>query len=74
MSGQHTHSGARILGVTHDAVSRPVGILMVIVGAIWALFSGMAAEAGTYGEPLAAVGLLVLGLLVAASGEPSESL
>jgi hypothetical protein len=74
MSGHHTEGGEKILGVTHDAVLRPVGALMVVVGATWALFSGMALEAGSCGQPLAAVGLVALGLLVAASGKPSENI
>ena len=72
MSGHHTEGGEKILGVTHDAVLRPVGALMVVVGATWALFSGMAIDAGTYGQPLAAVGLLTLGILVAGAGKPPE--
>jgi hypothetical protein len=47
---------------------------MVIVGVIWALFAGMAAEAGTYGQPLSAVTLIVLGMLLAGAGKPSEQI
>ena len=65
----HTAHGNKIIGVTNDPVLRPVGMLMAIVGAIWALFAGMAAEAGTYHQPLAAAGLIVLGVLVAGAGK-----
>jgi len=76
MSDHHAQasSGEKIIGVTDDPVLRPVGILMAVVGAIWALFSGMALEAGTYHEPLAAVGLVALGVLVAGAGKPSEQI
>jgi len=42
---------------------------MVLVGAIWAVFAGMAAEAGTYAQPLAAASLIVLGLLLVGIGK-----
>jgi|GEM_PF-1442207 hypothetical protein len=79
MSEHSTHtnshgSGELLLGITRDPILRPAGILMVVVGAIWSLFAGMAAEAGTYGQPLAAVALLVLGLLVAGAGKPGEQI
>jgi hypothetical protein len=64
-----TSSEQHIPGVTHDPVLRPVGALMVVVGAIWALFFGMAVEAGTLAQPLAAVSLIALGLLLAAVGK-----
>jgi hypothetical protein len=67
-------SGEKIIGVTDDPVLRPVGILMAVVGATWALFAGMALEAGTYHEPLAAVALVALGVLVAGAGKPSEQI
>jgi hypothetical protein len=47
MSGHgnaHASSEEEIVGVTTDAILRPAGTLMVVVGATWALFSGMAAE------------------------------
>jgi hypothetical protein len=47
---------------------------MVVVGAIWALFAGIAFEAGTYGQPLAAVALMVLGMLLAGAGKSSEQI
>ena len=72
MTEHHSHGEEKIIGVTHDPVLRPVGILMAVVGATWALFAGMAIDAGTYGQPLAAVGLLALGILVAGAGKPSE--
>jgi hypothetical protein len=74
MSEQHSRSGEKIIGVTHDPVLRPVGILVMVVGAMWALFAGMALEAGTFRQPLAAVGLMVLGLLIAGAGKPAEQI
>jgi hypothetical protein len=44
---------------------------MVVVGAIWALFFGMADQAGTYGQPMAALLLIVLGLLAVGAGKTS---
>lgn len=70
----NTHSESLAPGIARDAVLRPVGALMAVVGVIWALFVGMASEAGTYGQPLAAVGLIVLGLLVASAGKHSEQI
>jgi hypothetical protein len=61
-----------MIGITHDPVLRPVGILMAVVGGTWALFAGMAVEAGTYGQPLAAVGLMALGIILAGAGKPSQ--
>lgn len=74
MSGHDAHAKHEelILGVTRDPVLRPVGALMVVVGALWALFWGMATQAGTFGQPLAAVGLIVLGLLASGVGRPEE--
>jgi len=74
MAEHHERGEEKMIGVTHDPVLRPVGILMAVVGATWALFAGMALEAGTYGQPLAAVGLLALGILVAEAGKPSEQI
>ena len=77
MSGHgsaHASSEEEIVGVTTDAILRPAGALMVVVGAIWAVFSGMAAEAGTLGQPLAAVALIVLGVLVAGAGKTAEQI
>jgi hypothetical protein len=76
MSDHHGHasSGEQVLGVTHDPALRPVGILMAIIGSIWALFAGMAFEAGSYGQPLAAVALLGLGVLLAGAGKPGEQI
>jgi formate-dependent nitrite reductase membrane component NrfD len=62
------------LGIARDPVLRPVGTLMAIVGVIWALFAGMALEAGTYGQPFASVALIILGVLVAGAGKPSEQI
>lgn len=69
MSGHDAKSGAEIVGVTRDPVLRPVGAVMVVVGTIWALFWGMAAEAGTLGQPLAAAGLIVVGVLISGVGK-----
>lgn len=68
----HANSEQEIPGVTRDAVLRPVGTLLVIVGALWALFWGMADQAGTFGQPTAAAALIVLGLLFAAIGKREE--
>lgn len=74
MTEHHAHSGEKVLGLTHDAILRPVGILMTVVGATWGLFAGMALEAGTYGQPLAAVALVGMGLIAARAGKPFESI
>ncbi len=75
MSDHHAHfTGEQVLGITRDPVLRPVGTLMVVVGAIWGLFAGMASEAGTYGQPMAAVALIILGMLVAGSGKSGEQI
>ncbi len=71
MSEHHAYGEEKVLGVTHDPVLRPIGTLITIVGAIWALFSGMALSAGTYGKPLSAVCLIVIGILLARSGGES---
>ena len=77
MSGHgnaHAGSEEEIAGVTTDSILRPAGALMVVVGATWAVFSGMAAEAGTLGQPLAAVALIVLGVLAAGAGKAAEQI
>ncbi len=76
MSDHHSHasSGEEILGVTRDPILHPAGNLMVTVGVIWGLFAGMAAEAGTWGQPMAAGALIVLGLLLAGVGKPAEQI
>ncbi len=76
MSGHNAHANSEqeIPGVTRDPVLRPVGALMVVVGAIWALFWGMADQAGTFGQPLAAAALIFLGLLAAGVGKPEEQI
>lgn len=71
---QHADHEPHVAGVTHDPVLRPVGYLMVVVGAIWALFAGMAAEAGTLAQPLAAVTLITLGVLLIAFGKPADQI
>lgn len=70
----HTNTGEPILGVTRDPVLRPVGTLLVIVGTIWALFWGMAVDAGTFGQPMAAAALIFLGLLATQLGKPEEQI
>lgn len=74
MHHAHLESEQEIPGVTSDPVLRPVGAVMVLVGAIWALFWGMAADAGTFGQPLAAAALIVVGTLIAAAGKPEEQI
>ncbi len=69
------HASEEVLvGITRDPVLRPVGISMIVVGAIWALFIGMAAEAGTYNQPMAAGALIVAGMLIAGVGKPAEQI
>jgi hypothetical protein len=75
MSQHSQNSGeAKIIGVTNDPVLRPIGALMAVVGAIWSLFWGMAVDAGTYHEPLAAVALVALGVVLYTVGKPSEQI
>jgi len=76
MSDHHAHasSGEQVLGVTTDPALHPIGILMVVVGSLWALFAGMALEAGSYGQPLAALALIGLGVLLAGAGKPGEQI
>lgn len=69
MAHSHESHEEHVPGVTHDPVLRPIGILMIVVGLIWALFSGMAAEAGTFGMPVAAASLVALGVLLAGVGK-----
>jgi len=71
---QHADHEPHVAGVTHDPVLRPTGFLMVVVGSIWALFAGMAAEAGTFAQPLAAVTLITLGVLLVAFGKPADQI
>jgi hypothetical protein len=58
-----------IVGVTRDPILRPAAALLVVVGSIWALFWGMAEQAGTLAQPLAAVTLIALGVLLAGVGK-----
>jgi hypothetical protein len=75
---EHGKAGAReeahIPGITHDPAFRPVGTIMVVVGLIWALFWGMALDAGTLGQPKAAAALILLGLLLTAIGKPEQQI
>lgn len=70
----HHNSGEQIVGVTRDPILRPAGTLMMVVGAIWAVFWGMAADAGTFGQPMAAAALILLGALAAGLGKPEEQI
>lgn len=74
MTGHSTQASneKEIIGITLDPVLRPVGTLMIVVGAIWAVFWGMAVNAGTFGQPVAAVALIVLGLLATRVGKVEE--
>jgi hypothetical protein len=76
MSDHHAHanSSEQVLGVTRDPALRPIGILMVVVGSLWALFAGMSLEAGSYGQPLAALALIGLGVLLAGAGKSGEQI
>jgi hypothetical protein len=63
-----------VAGVTQDPALRPVGTLMAAVGAIWALFWGMAAQTGTFGPVKGAAALIALGCLLHALGEPTQQI
>ena len=69
MPHHHASTEEYIPGVTHDPVLRPVGAVILVIGAIWALFYGMAIEAGSFGQPLAAASLIALGLLLVGIGK-----
>jgi len=74
MSGHSTQASneTEIIGITRDPVLRPVGTLMIAVGAIWAVFWGMAVNAGTFGQPVAAAVLIVLGVVATRVGKVEE--
>jgi hypothetical protein len=74
MSGHSAHVQEKIIGVTHDPVLRPVGTLMAIVGSIWIVFAGMAAEAGTFLQPLLALALIATGVVLAGLGKPETQI
>jgi uncharacterized membrane protein YpjA len=69
-AGHESH----IPGVTHDPILRPVGIVLVIVGGLWALFVPVAMRAGTLDLPKAAVLLIVVGLVMAAVGKAEQQI
>lgn len=73
---EHTHDPGdeHIPGVTHDPVLHPVGTILVIFGAIWAMFAHIAAAAGTYDAPEAAVALILAGLLLRAIGKKARQI
>jgi hypothetical protein len=73
-SHAHASSEAHIPGVTHDTVLRPVGVVIALFGAAWALFAGMAVGAGNFDEVKAAGALIVVGLLLAAAGKPEQQI
>jgi hypothetical protein len=68
----HAGSEEKILGVTRDPILRPAGAVLITVGTIWALFWGMAVDAGTFGQPLAAAALIFLGVVATQIGKPGE--
>jgi hypothetical protein len=70
----HAKHEKEILGVTRDPVLRPVGTLLVVVGVLWSVFWGMAADAGTFGQPMAAAALIAIGVLVAGAGGAEEQI
>jgi hypothetical protein len=70
----HAHGEAHIPGVTHDTVLRPVGVVIALFGAAWALFAGMAVTEGNLGEPKAAAALILLGLLMAVVGKREQQI
>jgi len=74
MSGHSAQAGneTEIIGITRDPVLRPVGTLIVVVGAIWAVFWGMAVDAGSFGQPVAAAALIVVGLVATRVGKVEE--
>jgi hypothetical protein len=73
-SNTHGDGEVQIIGVTRDPVLRPAGTVLMIVGTIWALFWGMAVDAGTFGQPLAAASLVCLGALAAGVGKREEQI
>jgi hypothetical protein len=68
---RHAHAGhePHIPGVTEDTILRPVGVVLVLFGATWALFAPIAERAGTMDLPHAAFGLIIAGLIMAAIGK-----
>jgi hypothetical protein len=73
-TGAHNGHEPHILGVTHDAILRPVGTLFVIIGCLWALFIGMAVKAGTLGVIESAGALILVGVVLIALGKPAEKI
>jgi hypothetical protein len=72
--GAHNGHEPHVPGVTHDAVLRPVGTIMMIIGCLWALFIGMAVRAGTFGVPKAAGALILAGVVLFVIGKPSQKI
>jgi hypothetical protein len=67
----HPHGAnvPHIPGVTEDPILRPVGILLALFGATWALFAPIAVKAGTMDLPNGALALIGGGLLMAVIGK-----
>jgi hypothetical protein len=74
LTHSHAHGEPHIPGVTHDTALRPVGVVIALFGAAWALFWGMAVTEGDYSEPKAAGALILLGLLMAAVGKREQQI
>jgi hypothetical protein len=72
--GAHHGHEPHIPGVTHDAVLRPVGVLFVVIGCLWALFTGMSIQAGTPAVWKGAIALLVIGGGLAALGKRQQQI
>jgi hypothetical protein len=73
---RHAHAGqqSHIPGVTHDTILRPVGVVLTLFGATWALFAHIAVAAGTLDVPKAAGALIAAGLLMTVIGKAEQQI
>jgi len=72
--GSKMNHEPHVPGVTHDATLRPVGVLMVVVGCLWALFITMGLRAGDLDVAKASGILILAGLVLAAIGKPQQQI
>jgi threonine/homoserine efflux transporter RhtA len=70
----HPGHEPHVPGVTHDATLRPVGILMIIVGCLWALFITMGMRAGDISVAKASGALILAGVVLAAIGKRQQQI